>query len=301
MNSQICTITNYTITPAEDLYVSISDFKVKSNASGCIELQAYYKGSDVEYGIPFRVYFKNADETAPVVIDDTTTFATFTYVLLSNGDYIDKNSPINIALKIYDPESEIATNTLQIYLNDNEIPSRNIQTTWSANSSTLSCFIKISPPDGGFNLNPVNTLKLTIRNNSGLTKEITWSNLIYSAQTFIESLMNAPNPFKPNPREEATYFTFNSTKQINGGTIQIFTSTGRLVQTIRIINNNLVCSNSGYCSGWNGGPGYCQIPWDGADMSGNPLASGIYFYKVSLITAGGQEMKNKGKLAIINE
>ncbi len=68
----------------------------------------------------------------------------------------------------------------------------------------------------------------------------------------------------PNPVAERAWFTFNLTGSALV-TVKVFTIAGRLV---RILGPQ-VC-----------GFGYNQIEWDGKDKDGNPLANGVYLYKI---------------------
>ncbi|MEO0005489.1 MAG: FlgD immunoglobulin-like domain containing protein, partial [candidate division WOR-3 bacterium] len=68
----------------------------------------------------------------------------------------------------------------------------------------------------------------------------------------------------PNPVADRAWFTFNLTGSALV-TVKVFTIAGRLV---RILGPQ-VC-----------GFGYNQIEWDGKDKDGNPLANGVYLYKI---------------------
>ncbi len=81
-------------------------------------------------------------------------------------------------------------------------------------------------------------------------------------------VLNYPNPFTTN-----TYFQFehNLTGQILDIQVNIFSVSGRLVKTIQ----QTIANNDGYRVS-------NEVPWDGNDEYGDPLARGVYLYKVKV-------------------
>jgi len=43
-------------------------------------------------------------------------------------------------------------------------------------------------------------------------------------------------------------------------------------------------------------PGYHQVRWDGRDAEGSDIANGIYFYRLTAITASGARVEQLGRL-----
>jgi flagellar hook assembly protein FlgD len=81
---------------------------------------------------------------------------------------------------------------------------------------------------------------------------------------------NVPNPFNPST-------AIRCDVPAGGGkvTLRVFDVSGRLVRTL--VNGNL-------------GPGTETVTWDGRDDRGEPVSSGVYFYRM---TAPGFEMTHK--------
>ncbi|NOZ62107.1 MAG: T9SS type A sorting domain-containing protein [Calditrichaeota bacterium] len=70
----------------------------------------------------------------------------------------------------------------------------------------------------------------------------------------------------PNPMQDETKFTYYLLNKFPADVcIKIYTISGRLIRTIR---------------GANGEVGYNETYWDGADEFGDPIANGVYFYKI---------------------
>jgi hypothetical protein len=92
-------------------------------------------------------------------------------------------------------------------------------------------------------------------------------NCVVSGSLALFEVMNCPNPFP-----DETYFTFMSSTDIDSIVIKVYTATGRLVAKVE-----------------SGGlpAGYHQIRWDGRDRDGDPIANGVYFYK--LVARAGDE------------
>jgi flagellar hook assembly protein FlgD len=97
-----------------------------------------------------------------------------------------------------------------------------------------------------------------------------------NGKTAIEHVLNYPNPFTTN-----TNFTFehNLAGEPMRVRVQIFTVAGKLVKTILadLTPDGFRVAN---------------LPWDGRDEYGDPLARGVYVYKINLeTTAGSQKRK----------
>lgn len=111
-----------------------------------------------------------------------------------------------------------------------------------------------------------------------------------SGKIALEQVLNYPNPFS-----SSTCFQFehNMEGQIIDVSINIYTIAGRLVKTLHEQINPV---------GSRLGLGDC-IQWDGTDDFGDPLATGVYVYKINARTlSGGAEIKGDSafeKLVII--
>jgi hypothetical protein len=118
-----------------------------------------------------------------------------------------------------------------------------------------------------------------IRNNSSTAA----SYFTVSSTTELElaNVMNYPNPFS-----RSTTFTFqrNSSDPIDVE-VRIYTVAGRLIQTL---NAYSVTDR------------FVRVPWDGRDRDGDPIANGVYLYKVTARTVDRQSTKEEfGKLVMM--
>jgi len=103
---------------------------------------------------------------------------------------------------------------------------------------------------------------LTIKawDNSNNSSEATMNfSIVADDGLALRNVMNYPNPFS-----RQTEFTFWTNQECEA-TIKIYTVAGRLIKKI----NPFYAYN-----------GFNHIPWDGIDEDGNPIANGIYLYKV---------------------
>ena len=73
--------------------------------------------------------------------------------------------------------------------------------------------------------------------------------------------------------------------------LRIYTASGRLLRTLRYF----------------GGLGQVQIPWDGLDDEGQPLANGVYVFKIHANvrdteghSSPRQEASAEGKFVVVN-
>ncbi|PKP04382.1 MAG: oxidoreductase [Bacteroidetes bacterium HGW-Bacteroidetes-6] len=104
-----------------------------------------------------------------------------------------------------------------------------------------------------------------------------------SAILAISHVLNYPNPFTTY-----TEFWFEHNQPCCGleVQIQIFTITGKLAKTINQSVNT---------SGFRADP----IQWDGTDDYGDPLARGVYIYRVRIKNSDGQYAEKSEKLVIL--
>ena len=77
----------------------------------------------------------------------------------------------------------------------------------------------------------------------------------------MSNVFNFPNPFRAT-----TVFTFehNQLSAIDAE-VKIYTVAGRLIQTVK--KTDITVS-------------FVQLPWDGLDRDGDPIANGVYLYKI---------------------
>jgi flagellar hook assembly protein FlgD len=97
----------------------------------------------------------------------------------------------------------------------------------------------------------------------------------------LTNVVNYPNPFV-----SSTVFTFehNLVSSVDVD-IRIYTVAGRLIQTLH---------RSGLATR------LVRIPWDGRDRDADPIANGVYLYKVTAKTTDGRlSAEALGKLSIL--
>ena len=118
-----------------------------------------------------------------------------------------------------------------------------------------------------------------IRNNSSEAE--TFFEVSASTDVELANVFNFPNPFSGS-----TTFTFqrNSQEPVDVE-VKIYTIAGRLIENLQVPS---VADR------------FVQIPWNGRDRDGDPLANGVYFYKVVVKTLDRRSTKEEiGKLTIM--
>jgi hypothetical protein len=104
-----------------------------------------------------------------------------------------------------------------------------------------------------------------------------------SAELALDHVLNYPNPFTTHTE---FYFEHNQPCCNLDVQIQIFTVTGKLVKTIR---ENVLTD------GFRAEP----ISWDGLDDFGDPIAKGVYLYKLRIVNSDGSAAEKTEKLVIL--
>jgi flagellar hook assembly protein FlgD len=90
-------------------------------------------------------------------------------------------------------------------------------------------------------------------------------------QLVLSDVLNYPNPFR-----NRTSFTFELNFDDTEVRVKIFTLAGRLIRTLESA----------------GVRGFNQIDWDGRDEDGDPLANGVYLYKIiATQNLGGEALR----------
>lgn len=104
-----------------------------------------------------------------------------------------------------------------------------------------------------------------------------------SAGLALERVLNYPNPFTTR-----TQFLFEHNKPCTGMAIQvqIYTVSGKLVKTI---------DSYQICEGFRNS----SVEWDGKDEFGDPLARGVYIYRLKVRTAEGETAQKLERLVLL--
>jgi hypothetical protein len=105
--------------------------------------------------------------------------------------------------------------------------------------------------------------------------------LVVSDRPGLRDLVNYPNPFAGG----GTNFVYTNDVEILGGTIDIFTVSGKRVRRLEIPLNARQ-------------PGQNSIFWDGRDSGGGVLANGVYLYVIRATQRGGS-VTERGRMSKI--
>ncbi len=102
----------------------------------------------------------------------------------------------------------------------------------------------------------------------------------------IQDLLNYPNPM-----QEQTTFYFELTDDVDQMSLEIFTVAGRKIRSYS--GGSLLAST--YPND------HFRLTWDGRDVAGDRVATGVYIYKVSAVPSnGGDAVESFGKIVVIN-
>lgn len=233
--------------------------------------------------IPFWV---NPDEINPILD------VTFDGRHILNGDIVSPNSEVLITLKdeneflIMDDDSD--TSAFGVYLTDPtgnqvKIPfvnaSGDMIMQWVPANAQNKRFKIIWPAE--FTMDGVYTLFVQGTDKSGnISGDIEYKvkfEIIHESS--ITNMMNYPNPFSTSTR---FVFTLTGSEEPDDILIQILTVTGRVVR--EITENEL---GRIYI-----GRNITEYAWDGTDEFGDPLANGVYLYRV-IAKINGEDIKHR--------
>jgi hypothetical protein len=125
-----------------------------------------------------------------------------------------------------------------------------------------------------------------------------WDNANNSSTTEFSATVASPGRLTirdllnyPNPMQQQTTFYFELTEDADRMTVDIFTVAGRKIRTFS--GHDLMAStypNDRF-----------RVSWDGRDVEGDRVATGVYIYKVSAVpAAGGETVESFGKIVVIN-
>ena len=131
------------------------------------------------------------------------------------------------------------------------------------------------------------TLNLRVFDRAGNEAEGSPYQVHFRVQTSFE--IESLYPY-PNPMHNVTTFAFQLRGEDVSLTedfrIRIYTVSGRLIQEFDLIEDPALLEIPGLRIGWN------KLRWDGRDADGDPLAPGVYLYKVFLRSDGREVSVN---------
>jgi len=94
----------------------------------------------------------------------------------------------------------------------------------------------------------------------------------------LRNVINYPNPFIDD-----TYFFFTNDAQISDGKIDVYTTSGRRIRSLRIPPDAMT-------------PGENNVYWNGLDDAGDEIANGVYLFIIK-VRQNGEWTTFRGKLA----
>ncbi len=260
-----------------------------------VEVNPYVNGSIVITDQPEQFHFNNllqlpffvqGDDIHPILD------VTFNGMHILNNDIVSPESEIVITLKDDNPlllmNEDADTSAFGIYLTDpNGIQRRvpfidgngNVVMQWIPAEAQDKKFRIIYP--GNFDLDGVYTLLVQGTDKSGnisgdMEYRISFEVIHESSITY---MMNYPNPFSTSTR---FVFTLTGSEEPDDMIIQIMTVTGRVVREITEAEIGPIHI----------GRNISQYAWDGTDEFGDPLANGVYLYRVKA-KINGEDIKHR--------
>lgn len=180
------------------------------------------------------------------------------------------------------------TSIVQVTLDDRRIPFGDLTVArdeGSASPSRLS--LSFTPDLSGSD--STHTLNVVIEDASGNEAEGSPYQAHFRTQNALE--IESVYPY-PNPMSTYTNFAF----QVRGATpddigrmrLRIFTINGALVREFNLTDDPSALESGALRVGWN------KLRWDGTDQDGDPVATGVYLYKVYLESSSGSLDLSKG-------
>jgi len=276
--------------------ISFSTNGMSGNRSFWIEVNPYVNGSTIIKDQPEQFHFNNIaripffvnrDEINPILD------VTFDGIHILNGDIISPKSEIVITLKDENPflvmNSDADTSLFAVYLRDpNGVQKRvffvdgngQVNMEWIPATSATNNKFKIVyhgnfPMDGKYQL-LVQGQDISGNISGDLSYRVDFEVIHEST---ISYLMNYPNPFSTSTR---FVFTLTGDKIPDHMTIQIMTVTGKIVREITLAELGTIRI----------GRNISEYAWDGRDEFGDPLANGVYLYRV-LNSLDGEKIKHR--------
>lgn len=261
-----------------------------------IEVNPYVDGSTTIKDQPEQFHFNNIARIPFIVNRDNINpilDVTFDGVHILNGDIVSPRPEILITLTDENPfllmNSDADTSLFAVYVRDpNGVQRRvnfidgngQVNMEWIPASSSANNKFKIVyrgnfPQDGKYQL-LVQGQDISGNVSGDLSYKIDFE--VINAST-ISYLMNYPNPFSTSTR---FVFTLTGDRIPDNMTIQIMTVTGRIVREITMAELGPIRI----------GRNVTEYAWDGRDEFGEPLANGVYLYRV-LNSLDGEKIKHR--------
>ncbi len=276
--------------------ISFSTTGMNGYRSFWIEVNPYINNSTTIKDQPEQFHFNNIAQLPFIVNRDQINpilDVTFDGVHILNGDIVSPKSEIVITLKDENPflvmNSVADTALFTVYLKypsgeqkriyfvdgNGQVNMEWIPATSGANNKFKIIYHGNFPSDGKYQL-LVQGQDVSGNISGDLSYRVDFEVIHEST---ISYLMNYPNPFSTSTK---FVFTLTGEKIPDHMTIQIMTVTGRVVREITMaeLGNIRIGRN------------ITEYAWDGRDEFGDPLANGVYLYRV-MNSLDGEKIKHR--------
>ncbi|MDH7514552.1 MAG: C25 family cysteine peptidase [Bacteroidota bacterium] len=192
-----------------------------------------------------------------------------------DGDYIRPDPEILLRLRDMSPLPVTEASRFLIFLDDTAVSTAGLPFVPMGDGRPAELLYRPSLPSGEhvFRFNA-----LDASGNRSMVEDLRVRVLVDRTDRIV-SLTTYPNPYTS---DAVFLFTFAGVSAPEEARIKLYTTAGRLIRTILIPADQLRIGMNAY-------------RWDGRDEEGDPLANGVYFYKLQLRTAHGT-METIGRL-----
>ncbi|MBM3287866.1 MAG: hypothetical protein FJY88_11025 [Candidatus Eisenbacteria bacterium] len=155
----------------------------------------------------------------------------------------------------------VTAEDLEVLLDDSRIHSRAEGSGLAGDRSRVWVLTIVDPIRGGTS----RTLSVRIAQSDGGSVTVPSPPIAIETEASfaLDALFNVPNPFA-----EETWFFYSLGAPAGEVAIRIYTSSGRLIRTLRDLPSPQSLNDQ-------------PILWDGRDEDGDPVANGLYFYKLT--------------------
>ena len=231
-----------------------------------------------------------------LVNEDTTKPSIKVYAdgnQIFDGDFVNKHPKLKFELNDFEKNDHttrlLDSANMEIYFNGEKLMYQDTSSlyhlTYAARVDSPKLVVDYVPGPNHALEPGDNDLRILGQTGSKKSYKDTTLTLNVASSMQVKYVFNYPNPFK-----DVTYFTFQVSDVPEEVAIKIYTVAGRLIKNIKRTSAELT---SGLSTGFNK-----SISWDGRDEDGNPVANGVYIYKV-LIKKDGKVIEEKSKLAVM--
>ena len=127
------------------------------------------------------------------------------------------------------------------------------------------------------------SIKLKAWDNANNSSSVSFTvDIVNSSNLAIRELLNYPNPMV-----DRTSFSYSLTQTVEKLTLEIFTLSGRKINSFQRF-----ALAAAY---------YDDIVWDGRDVYGDRVATGVYIFKATAQPTIGDAVEEFGKIVVINQ